>query len=363
MHFDIILFALIAFFLSRYLYHIKQTTLLFSLLAAIGLSFISNERIAYGLLIGIMIVLVGWKRTFESILVLLGLIVMKVLIVLLCFYGADFLGYHLDFNAAMLYGNITLAIVVYLLRMKLRKALFQLRSYHAIGYLALSGLLSLYMLILFFSYNQRTPSLLVILVMVSMLVYMTILLLRKVQQVQIENDDLTFHEKNYQILEDNLNNLQAQRHHQRKYILNLLKNLNDQDYTSLRDSLEDALIALNKAYTIHTGQETMNRIISSVLPLITEKHIQLYTSYYDGPVPLSKQDYSLLISTLIMHAMRQCQEPYKIMINQYQEDHHYILEIRYTSKEIEPVDVYFHSNMTYTLNENYVIMQYQKICG
>ena len=89
----------------------------------------------------------------------------------------------------------------------------------------------------------------------------------------------------------------------------------------------------------------------------------LNTSYYDGPVPLSKQDYSLLISTLITHAIRQCQEPYKIMINQYQEDHHYILEIRYTSKVIEPVDVYFHSNMTYTLNENYVIMQYQKICG
>ncbi|MEE3308429.1 hypothetical protein [Sharpea azabuensis] len=34
-----------------------------------------------------------------------------------------------------------------------------------------------------------------------------------------------------------------------------------------------------------------------------------------------------------------------------------------TSKVIEPVDAYFHSNMTYTLNENYVIMQYQKICG
>ncbi|MGN1390882.1 MAG: hypothetical protein ACI4WQ_02745 [Sharpea porci] len=87
MHFDIILFALIAFFLSRYLYHIKQTTLLFSLLAAIGLSFITNELIAYGLLIVIMIVLAGWKKAYESILVLLGLIVMKVLIVLLCFYG------------------------------------------------------------------------------------------------------------------------------------------------------------------------------------------------------------------------------------------------------------------------------------
>lgn len=180
--------------------------------------------------------------------------------------------------------------------------------------------------------------------------------------MQIENDDLLFHEKNYQALEQNLNNLQTQRHHQRKYIINLLDNLNKQDYTSLRKSLENALLALNNAYAINTGQETMNRIISSFLPLISEKNIQLYTSYYDGPVPLSKQDYSLLISTLITHAIRRCQEPYKIMIDQYQVDHHYILEIRYTSKEIEPVDVYFHSNMTYMLKEPYVIMRYQVIC-
>lgn len=184
----------------------------------------------------------------------------------------------------------------------------------------------------------------------------------KVEQVQIENDDLIFHEKNYQALEQNLNNLQTQRQHQRKYILNLLDNLNKQDYTSLRKSLENALLALNNAYAINTGQETMNRIISSFLPLISEKNIQLYTSYYDDIVPLNKQDYSLLISTLITHAIRQCQEPYKIMIDQYQVDHHYILEIRYTSKEIEPVDVYFHSNMSYMLKEPYVIMRYQVIC-
>lgn len=361
MHIDIILFALIVLFLIRFLYNLKQTTLLFSLLAAIGLSFITNELIAYGLLIGLIVLLVGWKKAYESILVLLGLIVIKAIVVILCFYGADFLGYHLDFNAALLYGNIFLAIVVYLLRVKLRTALFRLRSYQAIGYLALSVLLTLYMLILFLSYNQRTPSLLVILVIVSMFAYMTILLLRKVKQVQIENDDLTFHEKNYQILEDNLNNLQTQRHHQRKYILNLLEDLNNQDYISLRNSLENTLVSLNKAYTIHTGQETMNRIISSLLPLMTKKHIQLYSSYYDGPVPLSKQDYSLLVSTLITHAIKQCHEPYKIMIDQYQKDHHYVLEIRYSSKMIEPVD--FHSPITYMLKENYVIMQYQKICG
>lgn len=362
MHIDIILFALISVFFLHYLHHLKQITLLFSIIAAVILSFLNNAFIAYGLLIVILVLLVGWKKSFESFLVLLGLIVIKAIFVLLCFYGADLLGYHLGFYEALTLGDIFLAIVVYILRLKLRKILFKLRSYQTIGYLALSILLSLYMIILFLSYYQRTPSLLVILVLVSLLVYMNSLLLRKVRQVQIENDDLLFHEKNYQALEQNLNNLQTQRHHQRKYILNLLDNLNKQDYTSLRKSLENALLALNNAYAINTGQETMNRIISSFLPLISERNIQLYTSYYDDIVPLNKQDYSLLISTLITHAIKQCHSPHKIMINQYQKDNYYILEICYTSQVIEPVDTYFNSNIIYMLKEPYVIMRYQVIC-
>ncbi len=124
---------------------------------------------------------------------------------------------------------------------------------------------------------------------------------------KILEKEIDFQKTNFKNLIANENETRKIRHNN-KHLLLLLKEYTDKkDLDNIEKTLNDQLKNIDDLkYSINTGNESIDFIVSHYLPLIKKKKIDLICNYFDGRPNIDKLDFYLIFGNILENAIEHC---------------------------------------------------------
>ncbi|WP_296876084.1 GHKL domain-containing protein [Thomasclavelia sp.] len=124
---------------------------------------------------------------------------------------------------------------------------------------------------------------------------------------KILEKEIDFQKTNFKNLIANENETRKIRHNN-KHLLLLLKEYTDKkDLDNIEKTLNDQLKNIDDLkYSINTGNESINFIVSHYLPLIKNNQIDLICNYFDGRPNIDKLDFYLIFGNILENAIEPC---------------------------------------------------------
>lgn len=124
---------------------------------------------------------------------------------------------------------------------------------------------------------------------------------------KILEKEIDFQKTNFKNLITNENETRRIRHNN-KHLLLLLKEYTDnKDLDSIEKTLNNQLKNIDDLkYSINTGNESINFIVSHYLPLIKEKKIDFICNFFEGQPNIDKLDFYIIFGNILENAIEHC---------------------------------------------------------
>ena len=121
-------------------------------------------------------------------------------------------------------------------------------------------------------------------------------------------NEIEFQKKNYKNLISNENETRKMRHNNKHFLLLLKEYSKAKDLENIEKALNNQLDNLdNLKYSINTGNESINLIISHYLPLIRDKKIDLICNFCEEQPNIDKLDFYIIFGNMLENAIEHCE--------------------------------------------------------
>lgn len=119
--------------------------------------------------------------------------------------------------------------------------------------------------------------------------------------------EIEFQKNNYQKIISNENETRKIRHNYKHLLLMLKEYTENNDLESIENTLNKQLKNIDDLkYSINTGNESINFIISHYLPLIKESNIDLKCNYFEDQPNIDKLDFYIIFGNILENAIEHC---------------------------------------------------------
>ena len=121
-------------------------------------------------------------------------------------------------------------------------------------------------------------------------------------------NEIEFLKKNYKNLISNENETRKMRHNNKHFLLLLKEYSKAKDLENIEKALNNELDNLdNLKYSINTGNESINLIISHYLTLIRDKKIDLICNFCEEQPNIDKLDFYIIFGNILENAIEHCE--------------------------------------------------------
>ena len=162
---------------------------------------------------------------------------------------------------------------------------------------------------------------------------------------KILEKEIDFQKINYKNLISNENETRKIRHNYKHFLLLLKEYTNKKDLGNLEKTLNNQLKNIDDLkYSINTGNESINFIISHYLPLIKKNRIDLICNFFETQPNIDKLDFYIIFGNILENAIEHCDSDKikKIIIEAGKlADNRYYFKIMNTINTTNKIDLSF----------------------
>lgn len=150
--------------------------------------------------------------------------------------------------------------------------------------------------------------------------------------IKLYNEELKFQQKNYQHIEDNINEIKSIKHDMNHFLLTLLDYCRHANYHKVDELLVKQLHDIGHYNMINTGNDSLDLILSSYVSKFKKENIEFITNAYDDTINIDKIDFYILLGNLLDNAVENCtsRSIKKILLDIYTEQDMIIINMKNT---------------------------------
>ena len=279
----------------------------------------------------------------EYIFISLYFIFIKLLSYVIVTWFMNLIAYEVIFpiSYTISLSDILLLLFLFMTRSFFQSYLIQIREYTLFYITIHIVLILLYLsyLITIFKKGELFIESSIEILLITILVFLIYKMVNKIINVEKENylmklesEELKFNQKNYEHINDNINEIKKIKHDMNHVLLLLLDCCHHQNYNELQDILTHQLNDIKNTNLINTGNPSLDLILSSRLSKIKKENIEFISNTFHDEIDIDKIDFYILLGNLLDNAIENChsQSVRKILFDLSVEDDSLIINLKNT---------------------------------
>lgn len=349
--FNQLLITLLIVCFIRYIYDLKLTTCLgFALLLLIPLSVQVFLKYAYVLFISqllFMLLLLKYlhpeNAILEYVLLSLYMFFLRILSFISMTWLMNLFSHEVIFplSYTAFFSDLLFFLMLILSAKTIKKLLSKTREYSQTLLIVLILLITLYSsyLITIFQKNELLLESSFEIILITLLVFFVYRLVKSLVHMEKENtvmklytQELELNRKNYDSVLENMQETKKMNHDMKHLLRGLLDYYHQGDYQSLEKAIRTELEMTQYNTVVNTGNQSMDLILSSYIPILKKNNIEFIVNYFDGNIQIDKIDLYTLVGNLVDNAIENCSSKItkKIIFDIYEKEEYLYIDLKNT---------------------------------
>lgn len=284
------------------------------------------------------------NRCLEYLLIILYTSFIKLLSYVMITWFMDLLSNEVIFpiSYTIALADILFALILLFTAFTMKRFLSKAREYTSSILMIIIILIVLYFTYLVTIFQKRELLLesSIELCLITVLIFLVYNVIKKLVQIEKENSlitlhnqELSFHQKNYNQLEQNIKEIKRIKHDLNHLFRALLEYSNNNECEKITETLELQVNTMNNfTDIIKTGNSTLDLILSSYISLFKSNDIEFIINYFDEEIKIDKIDLYTILGNLIDNSIENCTSnaTKKIILDIYTEDDFLMINLKNT---------------------------------